>query len=150
MIRKLKALITNLSVASLFLVPTLAPVAVHAQTAGEAVNPQAGVCEGAENLQLPAGDPAAECANEDVEGPVNNIIRTVINIFSVIVGVIAVIMIIYGGFKYITSGGDSGKISAAQQTIIYAIVGLIIVALAQIIVRFVLSRAAGTGTNAGG
>jgi len=66
-----------------------------------------------------------------------------INIFSVIVGVVAVIMIIFGGFRYITSGGDSGNISSAKQTIIFAIVGLVVVALAQIIVRFVLSRATG-------
>jgi hypothetical protein len=142
MIKKLKTLITNLSLASLFVVPLLAPAAVQAQD----VDPQAGVCTGAETLQLPdtGTDPDTACTDPDAEANVNQLIRTVINIFSVIVGVIAVIMIIYGGFKYITSGGDSGKISAAQQTIIYAIVGLIIVALAQIVVRFVLSRAVGT------
>ena len=67
----------------------------------------------------------------------------VVNIFSIIVGIIAVIMIIYGGFKYITSGGDSGNVSGAKNTLIYAIVGLIIVALAQFIVRFVLNTTAG-------
>ncbi len=50
-------------------------------------------------------------------------------------------MIIVGGLKYITSGGDSGNITSAKNTILYAIVGLIVVALAQIIVRFVLQRA---------
>lgn len=64
--------------------------------------------------------------------------RTIVNYLSIIVGVVAVIMIIVGGFRYITSGGDSGNVSTAKNTLIYAIVGLIIVALAQFIVRFVL------------
>lgn len=71
---------------------------------------------------------------------INNIIKTVINIFSLIVGVVAVIMIIVGGFRYITSGGDSSNVSSAKNTIIYAIIGLVIVALAQFIVQFVLNK----------
>ena len=75
---------------------------------------------------------------------VNNTVALVINIFSWIVGVISVIMIIWGGFKYITSGGDSNNVTAAKNTILYAIIGLVIVALAQVIVRFVISTASGT------
>jgi hypothetical protein len=71
---------------------------------------------------------------------VQDVIKTVINILSVVVGVVAVIMIIIGGFKYITSSGDSNNVASAKNTIIYAIVGLIIVALAQVIVHFVLSK----------
>jgi hypothetical protein len=52
-------------------------------------------------------------------------------------------MILIGGFRYITSGGDSGNVSGAKNTILYAIVGLVIVALAQFIVRFVLSQSTG-------
>lgn len=69
------------------------------------------------------------------------LIKTVINIFSVIVGSVAVVMIIFGGFKYITSGGSSDGVSGAKNTILYAIIGLVIVAFAQIIVQFVLQRA---------
>lgn len=68
--------------------------------------------------------------------------RGIVNLISIIVGIIAIIMIIYGGFRYITSGGDSGRVGNAKNTLIYAIVGLIIVALAQIIVRFVLTQSA--------
>ena len=71
---------------------------------------------------------------------VNNVIKTVVIVLSSIVGVVAVIMIIIGGFKYITSGGDSNNIASAKHTIMYAIVGLVVVALAQVIVRFVLSK----------
>lgn len=71
---------------------------------------------------------------------INNIITDIINIFSVIVGIVSVIMIIYGGFRYVTSGGDSGNVSNAKNTIIYALIGLVVVALAQFIVQFVLSK----------
>lgn len=71
---------------------------------------------------------------------INNILKTVINLFSLVVGVVSVIMIIIGGLKYITSGGEASNISGAKNTIIYAIVGLVIVALAQFIVHFVLGK----------
>jgi hypothetical protein len=50
-------------------------------------------------------------------------------------------MLIFGGLKYITSGGESSNISAAKNTILFAIIGLIVVALAQVIVQFALNRA---------
>jgi hypothetical protein len=67
--------------------------------------------------------------------------KTVVNILSLIVGILAVIMIIYGGLRYITSGGSSEGVGGAKNTIIYAIIGLVIVALAQLIVHFVLNAA---------
>ena len=70
------------------------------------------------------------------------VMAQIINLFSAVVGIIAVIMIIVGGVKYITSGGSSEKTSSAKDTILFAIVGLIVVALAQIIVRFVIHKAA--------
>lgn len=71
---------------------------------------------------------------------IENVIKTIINIFSAIVGAVSVIMIILGGFKYITSSGDSNNISSAKNTILYALVGLVVVAFAQVIVQFVLER----------
>lgn len=95
------------------------------------------LCSGA-NLSTTQSDCATTTG--DAGTNVNNIIKTVINIFSLVVGVVAVIMIIIGGFRYITSGGDSGNVSGAKNTILFAIVGLVIVALAQIIVKFVLGK----------
>lgn len=71
---------------------------------------------------------------------IETLIRNIINVISAIVGAICVVMIIIGGFRYVTSGGDSNHVSGAKNTILYAVVGLIIVAFAQIIVRFVLER----------
>jgi predicted permease len=72
----------------------------------------------------------------------NKLAQKVVNIFTIIVGAASVIMIVYGGFRYITSGGSSERVGAAKNTLIYAIIGLIIVGLAQILVHFVLSQAA--------
>ena len=69
------------------------------------------------------------------------VIRMVLQVLSIVTGVAAVIMIIIGGFRYVTSGGDSSSISSAKNTIIYAIVGLIVVAFAQFIVRYVMTKA---------
>lgn len=84
-------------------------------------------------------DNAGGCASGGTE--LQTVIRAVIQILSLIGGIAAIIMLIIGGIKYVTSGGDSSSIASAKTTIIYAIVGLIIVALAQVIVRFVLGRA---------
>lgn len=83
---------------------------------------------------------AAGCANAAGEPTIDSTINAVINILSVLVGIISVIMIIVGGFKYVTSGGDSGNVSSAKNTIIYALVGVVIVALSQTLVKFVLQR----------
>lgn len=72
---------------------------------------------------------------------VANVAKLVVNIFSIIVGIVSVVMIIYAGFRYVTSGGESGSVSNAKNTLIYAIVGLIIVVLAQLIVHYVLNTA---------
>lgn len=67
-------------------------------------------------------------------------ITSVVNLLSFVVGALAVIMIMVGGFKYVTSGGDSGKVTSAKNTIMYAIIGIVIVVLAQTIVQFVLDK----------
>lgn len=61
-----------------------------------------------------------------------------------IVGLISVIMLVYGGLRYILSGGDSKKVTDAKNTILYAIIGLIISLLAYAIVKFVLNSVVGS------
>ncbi len=102
----------------------------------------------AQGTNLDATGGGNTCSNSDTSAGttgINNIIKTVINIFSLVVGVVAVIMIIVGGFRYITSGGDSNNVSGAKNTIIYAIIGLVVVALAQFIVQFVLNKVTNSG-----
>lgn len=97
---------------------------------------QGGLCAGA---NLDVNDPSCD-SESDAITTVNNLIRRIINLLSVIVGVVAVIMIIIGGLRYITSGGSDTGVTSAKNTILYAIIGLIIVALAQLLVRFVLRQ----------
>ena len=56
-----------------------------------------------------------------------------------IVGIVAVLMLIIGGIKYVVSGGDSKKVTDAKNTVLYAIIGLVIAFLAYAIVNFVIS-----------
>lgn len=98
------------------------------------------LCNGADAAAQGAVSTCTPTSGEGTTG-LASIAKKVTNIFSLIVGAISIIMIIYGGFRYIISGGDSGKVGNAKNTLIYALVGLIIVALAQLIVRFVLTQA---------
>ncbi len=111
-------------------------------TALAQVNVADAVCGGA---SLNATAAARACPTADTtDTTLNNVIKTVINFLSVAVGLFAVIELIYGGFRYITSGGDSGKISGAKNHILYALIGLVIVAVSQVIVRVVLVKSINT------
>lgn len=92
---------------------------------------KAAVCEG-------VGLTGSDCKSQGAG--INGMIKATLQILSLVVGIAAVIMIILSGFKYITSGGDASKIASAKNTLIYAIVGLVVVALAQTIVYFVLGK----------
>ena len=48
-------------------------------------------------------------------------------------------MLIFGGLRYVVSGGDSKKVTDAKNTVLYAIIGLIIAILSYAIVNFVLN-----------
>ncbi|MBA3758807.1 hypothetical protein H0X10_04245 [Candidatus Saccharibacteria bacterium] len=123
-----KALLLTSLITSLLIpagLPTLASAAIDEEARNAA-------CEG-------LGAAGSDCDKFAAE-PINDIVATVVNILSFIVGAVAVIMIIVAGFKYVTSGGDSNSISGAKSTLLYAIVGLIIVAMAQFLVKFVFDR----------
>jgi len=72
-----------------------------------------------------------------------SIVRKAINLLLYAVGVISVIMLIVGGFRYVVSGGQKEAVTAAKNTILYAIVGLLIAIFAYAIVKFVISTVVG-------
>ncbi len=95
-------------------------------------------CQG---VGLVTGTTTTGCGSAgSANNSVSKVIAAVVNILSIVVGVAAVIMIIIGGLRFVMSGGDSNNTNAARNSILYAIVGLVIVALAQVIVHFVLSK----------
>ncbi|HMI09088.1 MAG TPA: pilin [Candidatus Saccharimonadales bacterium] len=65
-------------------------------------------------------------------------IKTIVNILLYVLGAIAVVMIVIGGIRYTTSNGDSSAMTSAKNTILYAVVGLVIAILSYSIVNFVL------------
>ena len=70
-------------------------------------------------------------------------LKTITNVLLFVLGAIAVIMIIVGGIRYATSNGDASSTKGAKDTILYAVVGLVVAILAYAIVNFVLSAFAG-------
>jgi hypothetical protein len=112
------------SVASAAPAPSSAIVAAESQS-------KAAVCEG-------VGLTGSSCTSKGTG--INGIIKATLEVLSFVVGIAAVIMIIISGFRYITSGGDASKIASAKSTLIYAVVGLVVVALSQTIVYFVLGK----------
>jgi len=103
------------------------------QTAKEQI--QCGACDASG-----ATDAKNSCDTKGSASGVSNTITTVVNILSAVAGIAAVIMIIVGGLRYVTSAGNADAAKNAKNTILYAVVGLIIVALAQLIVHFVLNQ----------
>lgn len=140
MIKKIKHYALLASSALMLLLPVAFPIAAAAACSTTADQ----LSKGANSATSGTGAVSASTCGTGVglnnDDSISTLAANIVNIFSLIVGIIAVIMIIYGGFRYITSGGDSGGVGNAKNTLIYAIIGLIIVALAQLIVHFVLNQ----------
>lgn len=91
---------------------------------------------------------AAECATSGVEqaggttapqADAGAIIKSVVDILLFIIGAVAVIMIVIGGLKYVLSNGESAAVTSAKNTIFYAVIGLVVAALAYAIVSWVIT-----------
>lgn len=88
-----------------------------------------------------------DCAKNDkvpseLFGGSTSIFTRIVNVLLFLIGVLSVIMLIYGGIRYTTSGGNSANVTAAKNTILYAIIGLVVAFLAYAVVNFVLSAVA--------
>jgi len=120
--KKIKLIINALSVAlSLFLVPA----AAFAATAPGQINQGINDAAGSNQTATP-------------ETTLNSTVTHVVSVLTLVVGVIAVVMIIIAGLRYTASAGNPEAAKEAKNTILYAIIGLVVVAMAQIIVHFVL------------
>lgn len=72
-------------------------------------------------------------------GSINSLFKSITTILLFIIGAISIIMIIVGGLRYVLSAGDSKNTAAAKDTILYAVIGLVIALSAGAIINFVLS-----------
>ncbi len=126
----LAASLTTLTMAgAVVLAPSMASATTNCGNIATSIN--SGVASTGSNVTCGTG--------KTVSTGVQSIAKQVVEVFSVVVGVVSVIMIIYSGFRYITSGGDQNGVGSAKNTLVFAIIGLIIVALAQVIVHVVLN-----------
>ncbi|MDO8336593.1 MAG: hypothetical protein Q7T74_07535 [Candidatus Saccharibacteria bacterium] len=76
-----------------------------------------------------------------------SVIVNVTNIILFLVGAVAVIMLIIGGLRYVSSNGDQNAVTGAKNTILYAIIGIIVAFLAYAAVQFVVGSLTGTSTK---
>lgn len=79
-------------------------------------------------------------ASGEGEAAGNRLMRNVVNTLMLILGAVSTIMIVIGGIRYASSHGDSNQIAAAKNTILYAVIGLVVAILASAVVNFVLER----------
>ena len=78
-----------------------------------------------------------------------SLIQRIINIMLYAIGVLSVIMLIFGGLRYVISGGQKEAVTAAKNTILYAVVGLLIAVFAYAFIHFILQFILG-GSIGGG
>ena len=83
---------------------------------------------------------AAGCGKTADPGEIGNVTQNIINIVIAVLGIVAVLFVVIGAAQYVTSQGDPGKTKKAKDTILYAILGVILATLAYAIVNFVLSN----------
>jgi len=142
MIQKLKTLIISLSLLLSFTAPVVlaTPSAMAADINSDNIHNS--LCNGSNiNITNPGTTAQTNTCPADANGSnLQTLLTKVINVLSVLVGAIAVIMIIIAGFRYVTSAGNEQGVGAAKKTILYALIGLVIVALSQLIVHFVLNN----------
>ncbi len=128
----MKKIITN-TLRGLLIVPALSlvlgfaaiPVAQPAAAFDKSIN------EGANSAK-------SESQSTELFGD-GGIFQTITNVLLFLVGAISVIMLIIGGVRYTISGGESSAVTGAKNTILYAVVGIVVSLLAFAIVNFVLT-----------
>lgn len=125
--KKIQILLLNaVAVLSLAFMPAvLATTTVSAQTTKQTI------CQG-----INAGGNCNQSGQNNFMG----FIKSIVNILLFIVGAVAVIMIIIGGLRYVLSGGDSSSTKSARDTVLYAVVGLIVAVASYAIVNFVVLK----------
>lgn len=114
-------------------VTTLAPLPGSVAHATDVLQ---GACSG-------PGSGSAVCRGKSTQDPLtgpNGVLTTVTNILAWVAGTAAVIFVVVGGIKYITAAGAPAEVQKAKETIIFALVGVVLIVLARAIITFVLSR----------
>jgi len=124
----------NVMLAGLLMIPMLAfGFSVAAPTFASAQADCTVTLKGGQECAKPEGVP------NDLFGG-NGVFKTVTNAALFLIGAISVLMLIYGGIRYTVSGGDTKQVTDAKNTILYAVVGIVVAIMAYAIVNFVIGR----------
>lgn len=117
----------------------LAPASVSAY---DVIN-NGGICSQAQGSAVCQDAQANSCASGSScqsSDPVIGIIGTVTEIIAIVAGIVAVIMIIVAGFRFIVSGGEAQAVAGAKKSLLSAIIGVAVIALASAIISFVMGQ----------
>ena len=132
MINRAKLIVPALIMISIFLFSSYA-------FAASASDDLKTVCASNPSNALCAGYSKGEAAKSG-DNALLDTIGKIIDIMSYIAGILAVIMVIYGGILYVTSAGEPQKAANGRQTIIYSLIGAVVVVVSAQLVLFVLAR----------
>lgn len=121
---------------SLLIVPVLA---LGVSVVAPALQPVDAQAQAGENLTLQGGADSAKGTDQQTNlfGD-GGVFQTITNVMLYLIGAISVIMLIIGGIRYVVSGGDQAAVTSAKNTILYAVVGIIVAILAYALVNFVI------------
>ena len=92
------------------------------------------------NLEDPTGANSSCVDSTNSSSKVSDTLKIVLNIISIVAGVVAIIMVVIGGLRFITSQGEGSSTALARNTVIYAVVGVVVVLSAQGLIFFVINR----------
>lgn len=128
---------------------TFLPVAAHAEegaSTGNCASNEAAIRDGSAGI---GGGAQCGSADDNVTSLFGDggIFNTIANVLIFLIGAVSVIVLIYGGFQYVTSTGDSKRVENAKNTILYAIIGIVVALLAFAIVQFVVGSLANTSAT---
>lgn len=119
---------------------TTATPAYASVNCGDAANATKPACATKKGIDA-TGTKKTNCGDSgDAACGIGDAVETVTNVLLFIIGAISVIMIILGGIRYVLSNGEAQQIAAAKNTILYAVIGLVVALLAYAIVGFVINQ----------
>jgi hypothetical protein len=128
-------------IAGLLMVPMLAffSVAATAPVAyAQSADTEATEATGATGIRQGLSDARGDDQPGDLFGGTDNIFGRITNTALYLIGALSVLMLIYGGIRYTISAGDAKQVESAKNTIMYAIIGIVVALLAYAIINFVL------------
>ncbi|MBU2524777.1 pilin [Patescibacteria group bacterium] len=100
----------------------------------------------AQGFISPQDNPAAVAGATGAQGNIRNLIQTMLSFLLGFLGLVAVIMIIYGGILYVTAGGNEENATKGKKILMYAVVGIVIIFISYALVNTLLGGL-GTGTD---